>query len=289
MIKDFQYFAPQTTGEAVTLLAKFKDTAKIIAGGQSLLVVMKQGILETEKLLDIKGLSELIYIKYDANSGLKIGALTTHRELEKSSVIQKHYKVISEMEDNLAAIQTRNWGTIGGNICHADPAGDPAIVFGALDAKLKLVSSKGERVVAIESFFKDYLETDLREGEILAEIQIPPIPANTGVSHEKLMFQKGDMGTVGAAALISLNPKDHTCVEARIFLSNCGAIPIRCKQAEKALKGKIIDEKALAKAGEIAAEGLNPPEDVHGTAAYRKEMASVFVKRVVKSAAERAI
>jgi carbon-monoxide dehydrogenase medium subunit len=288
MIKDFQYLAPKTLKEALTLTAKFEHKAKIIAGGQSLLVVMKQGLLETEKMIDIKGLSDLSYIKYDAKSGLKIGALTTHRELEKSSVIKKNYKVISDMEDNLATIQTRNWGTIGGNLCHADPAGDPAVVFGALGAKLKLASSKGERVVDMESFSKDYLETALQEGEMLVEIQIPPIPAHTGVSHQKLMFQKGDMGIVGAAALITLNPKDHKCVGARIFLSNCGAVPVRAKQAENALKGNVIDEKTLAKAAEIAANNINPPEDVHGTPAYRKEMANVFVRRVVKSAAESA-
>jgi carbon-monoxide dehydrogenase medium subunit len=288
MIKDFQYLAPKTLKEALTLTAKYEHEAKIIAGGQSLLVVMKQGFLETEKLIDIKGLSDLNYIKYDAKSGLKIGALTTHRELEKSSVIKKNYKVISDMEDNLATIQTRNWGTIGGNICHADPAGDPAVVFGALGAKLKLVSSKGERVVEMESFSTDYLETIIKEGEILTEIQIPPIPAHTGVSHQKLMFQKGDMGIVGAAALITLNPKDHKCVEARIFLSNCGAVPVRAKQAENALKGNVIDEKALTKAAELASNNINPPEDVHGTSAYRKPMAGVFVRRVVKAAAESA-
>jgi carbon-monoxide dehydrogenase medium subunit len=288
MIKDFQYLAPKTLREALTLTAKFEHTAKVFAGGQSLLVVMKQGILETENLIDIKGLSDLNYIKYDAKSGLKIGALTTHRELEKSSVIKKNYKVICDMEDNLATIQTRNWGTIGGNICHADPAGDPAVVFGALGAKLKLASSKGERVVEMESFSKDYLETAMKEDEILVEIQVPPIPAHTGVSHQKLMFQKGDMGIVGAAALITLDPKDHKCVDARIFLSNCGAVPIRAKQSEKVLKGNVIDEKTLTKAGEAASNSINPPDDVHGTSAYRKDMAAVFVRRVVKAAAESA-
>jgi carbon-monoxide dehydrogenase medium subunit len=289
MIKDFKYFSPGTVDEALSLLTKYKDEAKIIAGGQSLLVVMKQGFIDVHNLIDIKGLSELSYIKYDESKGLRIGALTTHRELEKSSVIKKHYRTIAEMEDNLAAIQTRNWGTIGGNISHADPAGDPGIVFAALNAKLKLVSKRGERIVRIESFFKDYLETDLAEGEILAEIQIPPIPSHTGAAHEKLMFQKGDMGIVGAAASVTLDPRNHKCVEARIFLSNCGAIPVRAKQAEDSLKGKVIDEKTLIEAGETASKFIDPPDDVHGTPAYRKEMAKVFVRRVVKLAAERAL
>jgi aerobic carbon-monoxide dehydrogenase medium subunit len=289
MIKDFEYLAPKTLAEALSLLAKYKEKAKIIAGGQSLLVVMKQGLLETEYLIDIKGLSELNYIKFDKNDGLRIGALTIHRDLETSNVIKKHYPVISEMEENLAVVQTRNWGTIGGNISHADPAGDPAVVFAALKAKLKIASSKGERIADMDSFSKDYLETDLKYGELLTEIMIPPIPANTGVAQRKLMVQKGDMGIVGAAASVTLNPSDKTCKEVIIALSNCGNIPVRVKGAEKSLIGKAINEKTLAEAGEIASREVDPPTDVHGTAPYRKEMVKVFVKRAVQAAADRAI
>jgi CO/xanthine dehydrogenase FAD-binding subunit len=289
MIKDFEYLSPKTLEEALTLLAKYKEKAKVIAGGQSLLVVMKQGLIETDYLVDIKGLAELDYIKYDKSEGLKIGALTIHRDLEKSPLINKYYKVISEMEDNLAVVQTRNWGTIGGNLSHADPAGDPAIVFTALRAKLKLSSSKKDRIIDVESFSKDYLEPNLEHDELLTEIIIPPIAPNTGIAHQKLMVQKGDMGIVGTAASITLNPGNQTCKGAIIILSNCGSIPIRVKKAEKYLVGKTINEKTLAEAGDIASEEVDPPSDVHGTSAYRKEMVKVFVRRAVKLAAERAV
>lgn len=288
MIKDFEYLSPKTLEEALSLLARYGEKAKIIAGGQSLLVVMKQGLIETDYLIDIKGLSELDYIKFDKNDGLRIGALTIHRELEKSPLIKKHYNVISEMEDNLAVIQTRNWGTIGGNLSHADPAGDPAVVFTALHAKLKLASAKKERIVDIESFSKDYLEPNLEHNELLTEIIVPPIALNTGVAHQKLMVQKGDMGIVGAAASITLSPANQTCKEAIIALSNCGSIPVRVKKAEKYLVGKTINEKTLEEAGDIASGEVDPPTDVHGTSLYRKEMVKVFVRRSVKMAAERA-
>src|SRR4030042_4733612 len=126
MIVDFESCAPKTVAEALSLLAKHKGEAKIIAGGQSILVGMKRGLLTTENLVDIKGIDALDYIKYDEGKGLRIGALTIHRAIEKSPIIQKHFRMLSEMERNLATIQTRNWGTIGGNLCHGDPAGDPA-------------------------------------------------------------------------------------------------------------------------------------------------------------------
>jgi len=146
-MKDFEYFAPETVEECLSLLSKYKGEAKIIAGGQSMLVVMRQGLLAPEYVVDIKGISDLDYMSYDGKEGLRIGALTTHRAIEGSPVIQKHFPVLSEMERNLATIQTRNWGTIGGNLCHGDPSGDVAPVLIALDARLKLRGPSGERIV----------------------------------------------------------------------------------------------------------------------------------------------
>ncbi|HME41529.1 MAG TPA: xanthine dehydrogenase family protein subunit M [Syntrophorhabdales bacterium] len=287
-MKDFEYYAPKTVKEAVSLLGKLKGDAKIIAGGQSMLVLMKQNMIAPENVIDIKGLSELDYMKYDAARGLLLGALTTHRTIEKSPMIKERYPVLAEMEDNLAAVQTRNYGTIGGNVCHGDPAGDPSTVFVALDAKLKLAGAGGERLVNTEDFYKDYLEVDLKEDEMLTEIQVPNIPANTGVAHEKLMFQKADMGIVGAAASITVNPSSGACEAARIALSNVASVPFRSKAAEKALVGKVLNDKVIEEAAEAMAKEISPPSDVHGSEAYRKEMVKVFLKRTVKKALERA-
>jgi carbon-monoxide dehydrogenase medium subunit len=288
MISDFDYFAPKTVEEALGLLSKYKEEAKIFAGGQSSLVVMRQGLLQPDYVVDIKGISALEYIKHDPKEGLRIGALTLHRDIEKSPVIKEHFPVLSEMEKNLATTQTRNWGTIGGNICHGDPAGDPAPVFTVLNANLKLAKSGKERTISMEEFSKDYLEVDLQPGEMLVEIQVPPIAPHTGVAYEKLMVMKGDMGIVGAAISITVKPGSNVCEKARIALSNAGSTPLRAKAAEKILIGKAITDALLEEAGEAAAAEADPPTDTHGSAAYRREMVKVFVKRVSKKALAKA-
>lgn len=286
-MKDFEYFMPKTLEEALSLLSQYKDEAKIIAGGQSLLVVMKQGLLAPEYVIDIKGISALDYIT-DDGKGLRIGALTLHRTIEKSPIIQKHFMVLSEMERNLATIQTRNWGTIGGNLCHGDPAGDPAPVFIALNAKLKIASMGGERIIDTEEFSEDYLEVALEPGEMLTEIQVPTPPPHTGTAHEKLMVMHGDMGVVGAAVSVTLGKGNGVCEDARIALSNAASIPLRAREAEKRLVGKKINDKLIDEAGRIASTEADPPSDVHGSAEYRKEMMNVFVRRAARRALEKA-
>jgi len=288
VIKDFEYFAPKTVEEALSLLSQYKEEAKIIAGGQSLLVLMRQGLLALEYLIDVKGISALDYINYDEGEWLRIGALTTHRAIEKSPIIQRHFKVLSEMEGNLATVQTRNWGTVGGNLCHGDPAGDPAPVFIALKAKLKLASLGRERIIDVEEFSRDYLEVALEAGEMLVEIQVPTPPPHTGTAYEKLMVMKGDMGIVGAAVSITLSPGDGVCQDARIVLSNAASIPLRAREAERRLIGKVVNDDLLTKAGEVASAEADPTADVHGSAEYRREMVKVFVRRAARRALERA-
>jgi carbon-monoxide dehydrogenase medium subunit len=287
-VKDFEYFAPKATEEALSLLSQYRGEAKIIAGGQSMLVVMRQGLLAPGVVVDIKGISALDYMTYDEREGLRMGALTTHRAIEKSQVIQRHFGVLSEMEKNLATIQTRNWGTVGGNLCHGDPAGDPATVLIALDAKLKLRSLSGERMVAMERFSKDILEVDLESDEMLIEIQVPTPTPHTGIAHEKLMVMQGDAGIVGAAVSITLKLGNGICENARIVVSNAASVPLRAREAEKRLIGEVVNKQLLAEAGEAASAESDPPSDVHGSAEYRKEMLKVFVRRAAIKAFERA-
>jgi carbon-monoxide dehydrogenase medium subunit len=288
MINDFDYFAPKTLKEALTLLDQYREDYKIIAGGQSLLIMMRQGLIKPNYLIDIHGISELNYIKTDFKKGLRIGALTTHRAIERSPVIKKSFSVLAEMENRLASIQTRNWGSIGGNLCHGDPAGDPAPVLIALNATLTIAGIHGERNMLVEDFFLDYFETVLEHGELLREIQVPTIPSNTGIAYTKFNVIESDMATVGVAISITLTSKDGHCEDVRIVLANSAPKPMRAKQAEDLLRGKKITDHLLKKAGEISSDEADPISDIHASAEYRQELVKVLVKRVGEEAITRA-
>ena len=288
MIKDFEYLAPKTLKEALTLLDKYQDECKVIAGGQSLLILMRQGLVTPQYLIDIKGLSELSYIKSDTKEGLRIGALTTHRAIEKSPLIRKKFSVLAEMERRLASIQTRNWGTIGGNLCHADPAGDPAPVLIALNATLTTASLKGERNMAVEDFCLDYFETALEPSELLTEIQVPATPPHTGTAYTKFNVIESDLATVGVAVSVTLGSSDGVCQDVRIALGAVAPTPMRAKQAEAVLRGKKITDNLLKEAGEVASTGAEPISDIYASEEYRRELVRVLVTRVGKEALIRA-
>ena len=287
MIRDFEYFAPKTLKEALTLVDKYGDDCKIIGGGQSLLILMRQGLVAPQYLISIKGLSELSYIK-DTKEGLNIGALTTHRAIEKSPVIQKKFSVLAEMEQRLASIQTRNWGTIGGKLCHGEPAGDPAPVLIALKATLTIASLKGERNTAVEDFFVDYFEVALEHGELLTEIQLPAASPHTGTAYTKFNVIQSDLATVGVAVSITLGSGDGICQDIRIALGASAPIPMRAKQAEEVLRGKKITDNLLKKAGEVASTEAQPISDIAASEEYRRELVRVLVARVGNEALARA-
>jgi carbon-monoxide dehydrogenase medium subunit len=287
MIKDFDYFTPRTLKEALALLDKYGDDSKVICGGQSLLVLMKQGLVAPKYLIDIKGVTELAYIK-DGKDGLKIGATTTHRTIEKSAVIKRKYPVLAEMETRLASIQTRNWGTIGGNICHGDPAGDPAPVLIALNATLSMASTRGERSMPVEKFSLDYFEVALEHGELLTEIQLPPPPPRTGTAYTKFNIIDSDLATVSVAASVTLGASDGVCQDIRLALGAAAATAIRAKKAEAVLKGKKITDALLEKAGEAAAKEAEPISDIQASEEYRRELVKVLVPRMTREALARA-
>jgi len=287
MIKDFEHFAPATLKEALALLAKYGDDCKVICGGQSLLILMRQGLVSPKYMVDIKGLTELSYIK-EGKDGLKIGATTTHRAIEKSPVIKKKYPVLAEMENRLASIQTRNWGTIGGNICHGDPAGDPASVLIALNATLTVAGAKGTRSIPMEKFSLDYFEVDLKDGELLTEIQIPAPPPRTGAAYYKFNVIESDLATTSVAASVTLGSGDGVCQDVRIALGAAAPTAIRAKKAEKVLKGKKITDALLKEAGEVAATEAEPISDIYASEEYRLELVRVLVPRMTKEALARA-
>jgi carbon-monoxide dehydrogenase medium subunit len=289
IITNFEYLPAKTVEEALDLLSQHKDDeCKIIAGGQSLITAMKHRLITPEYLIDIKGLSDLDYIEFDEKEGLKIGALTTHRSLEKSQIVRENYSVLCETEENVASVETRNWGTVVGDLCNADPAVDPAPPLIALDAKLKIASKGEERTVAAEEFAVDFFETVVQPDEMVTEIQVPVIPPNTGVYFTKYSQLLGDYALASVAVLITLDKKKAVCTNARIGLAAVSAAPIRAKKAEDVLKGKKITEALLAEAAEVVKTEINPITGIEGSEDYKRELAGTLLKRVGKVALERA-
>ncbi len=288
MIKNFEYFAPQTVDEALSLLAQYQEKSKVIAGGQSLLILMRQGLVNPEYLIDIKNMSELAYITFDEKDGLRIGSSTTHRTIETSLVISNKFNVLVEMEKKISSVQTRNWGTIGGNLCHGDPVGDVAPVLIALNGHLTLVSSGKKRTIPVEEFFKDLFQTVLQPDELLVEIQVPIPPLHTGIAFNRFSLVEDDYAIVSVAVSITLEGKNEICKDVRIGLGGVASVPMRPKEAEKSLMGKPMDDNLLIQTARIASEEAKPLSDMHASEEYKRELVRVLCNRAGKEALRRA-
>jgi carbon-monoxide dehydrogenase medium subunit len=288
MIKDFVYLKPTTREEALALLLQYKDECKVVAGGQSLLILMRQGLVTPKYLIDIKGLRELNYTKLDPKEGLKIGATTTHRAIEKSLVVKEKFSILAEMERKLASIQTRNWGTIGGNLCHGEPAGDPAPVLIALKGNLTLANSTRERRMAVEDFSLDYFETALTKDELLLEIQVPFPTARTATVFDKFTMIKNDMAIVSVAASVTLSDDGAVCKDVRVVLGGAASTPRRAARAEEILVGKKLDGALLEEVSQKVSEQAEPVSDIHASEEYRRELVKILTKRMVRKAWDQA-
>ncbi|MGD0229914.1 MAG: xanthine dehydrogenase family protein subunit M [Syntrophorhabdales bacterium] len=287
MICDFTYLKPGSAKEALQMLSEHQEDCKIICGGQSLLIVMRQGLVTPEYVIDIKRLSELSYIKFDAKDGLKLGATTTHRLIEKSALIKEKYPVLVEMEEKLASIQVRNWGTIGGNLAHADAAGDPAPVLMALGGAVKVASASAERIIPLDDFYTDLFETAMEHDEIIVEVIVPPRPPKSGTKYQKFNLLDSDQGIVAVAVTVTLNG-GGTCKDARVVLGNGAPTTIRAKEAEKVLIGATLTDAIFEKAGEAAAAESQPVADIHASEEYRRHLIKILTKRMAKAAFEQA-
>lgn len=286
MICDFTYLKPGSVKEALQMLAEHQDECKIICGGQSLLIVMRQGLVTPDYVVDIKGVKELSYINYDAKDGLKMGATTTHRAIEKSALVKEKYPVLVEMEELLASIQVRNWGTIGGNLAHADSAGDPAPVLMAMNGSVKVASAKGERTISLDDFYTDLFETAMNKDEMVVEVQVPPRPAKSATKYQKFNLLDSDQGIVAVAVTVTMD--GDTCKDARVVLGNAAPTTIRAKEAEKVLIGAKLTDAVFEKAGEAAAAECQPVADIHASEEYRRHLIKILTKRMAKAAWEQA-
>ncbi|HTX28476.1 MAG TPA: xanthine dehydrogenase family protein subunit M [Streptosporangiaceae bacterium] len=277
----FEYVRPGSLGEAVRALGGGGDDAKVIAGGQSLLPLLRLRLAYPSLLVDIGGLGELSGVR-DAGDALVIGAMTTHYSLIGDPLIRDHCGLIASAAGTVADPAVRHRGTIGGSLAHADPAGDLPAVMVALDATMLATGPGGEREIAAGDFFVDYLTTSLAPGEILTAVRVPKLGHGWGFRYEKFQPTAQAWAIVGVAAL-ARRDNGHVA-EARIGLTNMGTVPVRAHAAEAAASGAASRE-ALAAAAEHADEGSDPPSDLRAAADYRRHLARVLTGRALAGAA----
>ncbi len=281
----FDYHRPSTLDEALALLAEHGDDAKVLSGGQSLIPMMKLRFASPGHLIDVNRIAGLDGIE-ERDGALRIGALTRHSQLGSSEVIAARYPTIAAAAPQIADPLVRNLGTIGGSIAHADPSGDLPSVMLALDASVVLKSTGGEREVAVRDFITGTFQTSIEPNEMLIEVRVPDPGPSSGGAYLKLERKIGDYATVGAAVFLSI--ANGTIDRAGIGLTSVGLSTLKAEAAEAALTGKAPSEEVFAEAGRLAADAAHPVTDVRGTAAYKKHMVDVYVRRGLARAAEMA-
>jgi len=281
----FQYHAPNSIDDAVALLGQYGDEAKLLAGGHSLLPMMKLRFAEPEHLIDINNIELLKGIR-EENGQIVIAAMTCENALINSALLQEKCPILPEVARMIADPQVRNRGTIGGDIAHGDPANDHPAIMMALDATFTLVGPSGSRQVAANDFYLGTFYTALEADEILTEIRFAPQPANTGASYHKLKRKTGDFATAAAAAVIEMS--GDTCQSARITLTNLGPTALRASDAEAVLSGQIITDELIQQAAQKAMAICDPAQDQRGDVEYKTHMGGEMTRRAIRTAVARA-
>jgi carbon-monoxide dehydrogenase medium subunit len=282
----FEYFAPDTIGEAISLLRRYDGEAKVLAGGQSLVPLLNMRLARPQALVDLNRVSGLSGIR-EEDGRLVIGAMTRQREVEYSDLVARTQSLLSEAILNIAHPQIRNRGTIGGSLAHADPAAELPAVALALDADFAVAGPAGTRTLPAREFFVTFLTTALRPDEVLTAVSFPVLPLRAGWSVQEVARRQGDFALAGAVVMLSLDGK--ACSEARISLFGVAYAPLRATSAERALVGEAISETNLDNAAELAVRDLDePPSDIHASADFRRHLARVMTRRALAEAAKRA-
>ena len=278
----FEYARPSNIGEALDALAAGGGAAKVLAGGQSLLPLMRLRLAHCDTLVDISELAELRAIRELPDGGLGIGALATYRDVLDSDLATSRVPLLAIVIPGIGDVQVRNRGTLGGSIAHADPASDMPAVALALDAQIALRSRSGERVVAAGDFFEGAFATDLAEDELLTEIRIPAQPAGAGMAYHSLEQRASGYSIVGVAAVVGRSGGAVTA--AKIGITGVGDVAYRASAVESALIGTPGDAAAITAAAAHAADGVTVNSDIHADATYRAEMARVETRRAIEAA-----
>jgi carbon-monoxide dehydrogenase medium subunit len=279
----FEYFAPTTLDEAIGLLGEYGDEGKVLAGGQSLIPLMKLRFASPRAIIDINGLAELERLEEQGGS-LHIGALVRHKTCERSELLRGRYGTLGDAAPMISDPIVRNRGSVGGSLAHADPQGDWGSVMLAVGAEIVARGPDGTRTIPIDEFFQGPFTTSLEPNEILTDVHIPDPGARSVGTYLKLERKVGDYATVGVAVHVSFS--NGSVDRAGIALTGVGPTNIRAEAAEQALAGQALDDAAISEAARLAAEGARPRTDVRGTEDYKRNVVRVFTARGLRKAAE---
>ncbi len=283
--QEFEYIEPHTVEEAVKSMAAYKGKAKFMAGGTDVIVQMKMGRAHPEAIINLSRIPSLRYLIVE--NGLRIGVLTTFRQIERDGFIQRRYTALHEAAKAVTSIQIKTMGTLGGNLCHGSPAADSAPPLIAFGARVKMIEGDKERVIPLETFFTEPGKTLLSQEELMVEIQVPEPEVNTGSAFLKLGRVSADLAKISIAVVV-VREGDY-CKDCRIVLGAVAEKPLRTIEAEKILKGKKIGENLLNKTGQQVSEEIRPITDVRSNLWYRREVSKVLVREAIKLAWERAV
>ncbi len=281
----FEYFDPTTLGEAVALLGRLGEDARVLAGGQSLVPLMNFRLARPEHLVDLNNVSELEFLS-TIGGELRIGAMTRQRVLERSGEAVVGWPLLREATGYIGHVQIRNRGTVGGSLSHAFPSAELPVAMVTLDATFVLRGADGERMVAAEDFFLGTMTTVLNPGELLREVRVPAMVVGGGTSFQEVSRRYGDFALAGAAALVTLD-RSGTVAGARLTLT--GATPLRAHAAETVLIGERPSAVLFREAARRSVDGIEQDSDMHATADYRRRACEVLARRALLRAAERAV
>ena len=284
----FEYFAPTTIEEALAYLSEYGYDAKVLAGGQSLIPMMNFRLAQPSVIVDINNVADLAYIRTNDDGTLRIGAMSRHNQVERSSLVADRAGLIYETMPHIATVQVRSRGTFGGSIAHADPSAELAAVSVALEGSFLLRNQAGERWVPANEFFLGLFTSVLEPDELLLEAKFPPLSNRTGYALVEVARRPHDFALVGVAALVTLD-QDHRCKRARLVFLSVGEGPVEALQAAEMLRNQELTPESIRAASETAAKSdIDPGSDIHASAEYRRHLAGVLSYRALEKAHLRA-
>jgi carbon-monoxide dehydrogenase medium subunit len=283
-MRPFDYIEPEALDEALAVLADDPDDTVVMAGGTSLVILMKQDLVRPARVLGLRRIVELREIAASGGS-LVLGALATHGELARSEAVRRYAPALASTFAAVATVRIREQATLGGNLAHADPAQDPPVTLLALDGVAVARSRFGERRIPLDGLFADIFETSLEPGELLLRVELPALPAGARATYKKFLPATfDDYATVSVAAVVATDAAG-SCTHARIALGGAGPVPLRADQAERSLIGRRLDDAAIREAAMLAAEATDPIDDLRGSAEYKRAMAGVWTERALREVA----